>query len=196
MKNLIKIALITLVFTVVSCSTTEEEKDFKAVSIAKIAEITPEFSDFSRSLDSLGLTSTFENDGDFTVFVPTNDAMLTAANNLGYAKLDSIFKYPTAKDSLRDILRYHTISSRALSTSLTNNQDVTSLYGQTFKVTIAPVLPADVTYAGETNKVTLNGNNPSNPTTAEVIARDVICTNGVIHPVNGVLIPNFSPTGN
>lgn len=195
MKNLMKnITLTAIAFIMFSCSK-EENKQLKQVSIAEIAKATPEFSDFRRSLDSVGLASTFESSGDYTVFMPTNDAMLAAANTLGYANLDSIFKHPTAKDSLKNILKYHTISSRVLSTSLTNNQDVTSLYGPTFKVTIDPVAPADASYPGETNRITLTGNNTDNLTSAVVIARDVLCTNGIIHPVDGVLIPTFSVAG-
>src|SRR3954462_8629661 len=114
MKNLIKsISLLLFVISITSCST-EENKDLGKKSIAVIARATPDFSDFSRSLDSLGLTSTFEDAGDYTVFIPNNDALLTAANTLGYANIDSIFKHPTAKDSLRDILKYHVINSRVL----------------------------------------------------------------------------------
>lgn len=191
MKKLIKsIALLLFVISTISCSD-DANKEIGRKSIAEMAKITPEFSDFRRSLDSLGLTSTFEDAGDLTVFIPTNSGMLAAANTLGYANIDSIFKHETAKDSLRNILKYHTLTSRVSSTSLTDNQSVTSLYGQDFTVTITPVLPADATYPGETNIITLTGNNPDNATTTTVIARDVQATNGIIHPVDAVLIPTF-----
>ena len=181
-------ALVVISFLAFSCDT-ETNQELKSITIAELAKATPEFSDFSRSLDTLGLSSTFEEAGDLTVFIPNNNAMGAAVNALGYARLDSVFKYPTAKDSLRNILRYHVLTSRVLSTSLVNNQSVTSLYGQDFTVTIDPIAPADATYPGESNKITLTGSNTVIPTAATVIARDVKCSNGIVHPIDAVLLP-------
>lgn len=183
-----KIALVVIAFAAFSC-TKDENKVLKPLSIAELARVTPEFSDFSRSLDSLGLTSTFESAGNFTVFIPDNPALGAAATALGFANLDSIFKNPAARLVLTDILKYHVVTTGVLSTALTNNQSVTSLYGQNFTVNIAPVLPADITYAGEINTITLTGNNLDIPSSAIVVARDVRCTNGIVHPIDAVIVP-------
>jgi len=183
-----KIALVVIAFAAFSC-TKDENNVLKPLSIAELARVTPEFSDFSRSLDSLGLTSTFESAGNFTVFVPDNDALGAAATALGFANLDSIFKNPAARLVLTNILRYHVVTTGVLSTDLANNQIVTSLYGQDFKVNIAPVLEEDATYPGEKNTITLTGNNLDIPSSAIVVARDVRCTNGIVHPIDAVIVP-------
>jgi uncharacterized surface protein with fasciclin (FAS1) repeats len=42
---------------------------------------------------------------------------------------------------------------------------------------------------GQTNFISFNGNNVDYPSTAYVTARDVTCTNGVIHTIDAVLLP-------
>jgi uncharacterized surface protein with fasciclin (FAS1) repeats len=179
MKNLIKkIALVTIAFVAFSCSE-EEDKTLRPVSIAEIAKATPEYSTFVEALEVAGLTSTFENPGDYTVFMPKNSAFTSLLGTLGYADLQAL--EADQPGLLADVLKYHVVSGRVLSSSLSNNQVVTTLQGDTFKVLIEQV--------GQETFVSLEDQNMG---VSLVNAFDVQCTNGVVHPIDSVILPNLA----
>jgi len=102
----------------------------------------------------------------FTVFAPTNAALLTELN------LPNLAAVPAA--TLENVLKYHVVAgANVLSTDITNNMNVTTFQGGTFKIT---------TTGGV--KITDANNRVSN-----VIATDVQCSNGVIHAIDKVLLP-------
>jgi uncharacterized surface protein with fasciclin (FAS1) repeats len=187
MKNFMKkIALVAIAFLAFSCSK-DEQPSLGASSIAASAKATPELSSFVEALQITGLTSTFESAGNYTVLVPNNEAFSAVLSAYG---VNSLADFETQNPGvLAKVLKYHVLTSRALSTSLTNNQSVNTLFEQPFTVSITPVAPIDATYLGETNIITLTGNNNDFPTNANVTARDINCTNGIIHTIDAVLVP-------
>jgi uncharacterized surface protein with fasciclin (FAS1) repeats len=178
MKNFMKkITLVALAFIAFSCSSDIEEKNIKSVSIAEIAKITPELSTLVAALEITGLTETFEAQGDYTVFAPDNAAFTSLLTSLGYTQLSEV-----PVPLLTDVLKYHVLSSRVLSSSLTDGQTAATLQGQNITINIDTV--ANVTTVSITD---------ANTTTAdsEIGARDIRCTNGIIHRINKVLLPNL-----
>jgi transforming growth factor-beta-induced protein len=111
-----------------------------------------------------GLVATLRGGGTagLTVFAPTNTAF---ANIAGGA--------PTDPAVLSQVLRLHVVGARALSTSLTNGQVVTSALG--------PSLTVGIT--GSAIRIT----GPKN--FANVVVTDVAAKNGVIHVIDSVLLP-------
>ena len=190
MKKLIKnIALLLIAVTAFSCSE-EANKELGKKSIAEIVAATEDFSSLKEALDITGLTATFEAAGDYTVFAPTNDAFAAV---LG---AQTIAEFNTANPGvLANVLKYHVLSSRALSTNLSDNIMVSTLLGKDFKVSITENTdPATLYYTD--NVITLKNLeiDPLSPTpntefTATVIARDVACTNGILHPIDAVMLP-------
>lgn len=170
-----KIALIAVAFVAFSCGD-DENKELRDVTIAEIASVSPQYSTFTEALDVAGLTSTFEQPGNYTVFMPDNDAFAALLGTLGYDDLEDL--EDNQPGLLAEVLKYHVVNGRVGSSSLSNNQVVTSLQGQTFKVLIEEV--DDVT------TVKLEDQNMSLST---VKAFDVNCTNGVIHPISAVILP-------
>ena len=190
MKNLTKIiTLFLLVITTFSCSDNVNQQLGKK-SIADIIAVTPDFSSLKEALDITGLTSTFQAAGDYTVFAPNNTAFASVLGGLSVADFNTA--YPGV---LANVLKYHVLTSKALSTSFTNNMMVTTLLGKNFKVIITPNTdPLSLYYTN--NVITLNNLDidpmsatPNTQFTANVIARDVQCTNGIIHPIDAVMIP-------
>lgn len=105
----------------------------------------------------------------FTVFAPTNAAFSSLLTELNLPNLASV---PAA--TLENVLKYHVVAgANVLSTDITNNMNVTTFQGGTFKIT---------TTGGV--KITDANNRVSN-----VIATDVQCSNGVIHAIDKVLLP-------
>lgn len=181
MKNLVRnFTLILVTLVAVSCGK-EQNKDLEPTSIAKIIEVTPEFSNLKEALEITGLTSTFEGSGDFTVFVPTNDAFAAVLGGLTLEQFD------VANPGLIEIvLKYHVLGAKVLSTDLVDSQDAATLQGQNITITLEPNLfypefDADLG-AYEEKSIYVNGS-------TRVFARDIKCSNGVIHVINDVLIP-------
>ncbi len=182
MRNLIKgIALVALVFSAFSCSK-DEPKDFQTSSIAKIIEVTPEFSSLKEALEVTGLTATFEGAGNYTVFAPTNDAIDAVLGGLTITELN------TANPGLLEaVLKYHVLGARVSSKDLTDGQVAeTLLTGQNITVTLSqntyfPDFDPDLLDYEQTS-IYINS--------ARVFARDVKCSNGVIHVIDSVLLPS------
>ncbi|MGL2964563.1 fasciclin domain-containing protein [Flavobacterium sp. RSB2_4_14] len=170
-----KITLIALAFVAFSCSTDYEEKNLKSVSIAEIAKATPELSTFVEALEITGLTETFDAQGDYTVFVPDNAAFSSLLSALGATSLADVDPV-----LLADVLKYHVLDSRVLSTDLTDGATATTLLGQDITVNIDTT--ADEVTITDGNTITSD---------ATVIARDIKCSNGIIHRIDTVLLPNL-----
>jgi transforming growth factor-beta-induced protein len=112
-------------------------------------------------LNEAGLISALQAQGPFTIFAPDNMAF----DNLPAGTLDNL---TTAQ--LQDILKYHVVSGKILSSDLQPSQTVTTLNGQTITITVS------------NGVVKVNGN-------ATVKTADLTGTNGVIHIIDGVLTP-------
>lgn len=141
-------------------------------TVVTFATADPNFSDLVDALTSPGqpdFVSVLSGAGPFTVFAPTN-AAFTALD----AELAAIPLVPTA-EILTEVLEYHVASGNVLSSSLTNNQVVTTLQGGTF--TIGLTGGAKITDA--------------NARVSNIVAVDVQAANGVIHVLDKVLLPEL-----
>jgi len=141
-------------------------------TVVTFATADPNFSDLVDALTSPGqpdFVSVLSGAGPFTVFAPTN-AAFTALD----AELAAIPLVPTP-EILTEVLEYHVASGNVLSSSLTNNQVVTTLQGGTF--TIGLTGGAKITDA--------------NGRISNIIAVDVQAANGVIHVLDKVLLPEL-----
>jgi len=120
-----------------------------------------DLSTLKTAIDATMLRETLNTDGPFTVFAPTNAA---------FAALDpDILAYLLATpEELTKVLTYHVVDGKVTSADLMNG-DVTTLNG------------GDVT-VDLTNGVMIND--------ADVTTADVMATNGVVHIINKVLIPD------
>ena len=108
--------------------------------------------------------------GPFTVFAPT-DAAFAA---LPAGTLDALLADPSGK--LTDILKYHVVSGKVLSTDLMDGMTAPTLLGKTINVTI------------NAQGVFING--------AKVTVVDIMADNGVVHVIDAVLIPEGATSVN
>ena len=109
------------------------------------------------------LVATLEGDGPFTVFAPTDDAFTAAGINL------STFDTDEEIATLADILTYHVVSGKVMSSDLTDGMTATA------------VNTDSLTFTVNDDGVKVND--------ATVILADVKASNGVIHVVDKVLMP-------
>ncbi len=133
-------------------------------TVVDIAIGSPDHTTLVAAVTAAGLVETLSGTGPFTVFAPTNAAFAA----LPAGTVDNLLK-PESKDKLTSILTYHVVSGNVMAAGLSDGQVVKTLNGQDLKVSI------------KDGKVMING--------ATVTAADLVGSNGVVHVVDGVLLP-------
>ena len=160
--------LVMILFTLFVVSCNNDDDDMVPTSnIVDIAKSNPELSTLVSAITAANLTAELSNGGPYTVFAPTNAAFA----KLDPAVLNTVISTPSL---LTALLQYHVVNGKVMSSQLQNGDVSTLLSGQSVNVAI------------NGGMVTLNGS--SNVTDADVEA-----TNGVVHVIDEVLLPeNFS----
>ena len=164
-KNLI-LAILVLSSTtlIVSCNKDDIDlPDSMPKNIVEIAQSTPNLSTLTSAIVSAGLVEALSGPGPFTVFAPTNAAF----EKMDPTTLNTIISTPSL---LTALLQYHVVSGDVRSSDLSNGPVSTLLSGQSIEVLVS------------SGKVTLNG-------TSNVTDADVVASNGVIHIIDEVLLP-------
>ena len=169
--------------------------DFVAkLQLKTIVEIAVETDDLSLLVEALqtanaGLVETLSGDGPFTVFAPTNEAFVDLLELLGdeYHSL-SDFDTPEELDLLVSVLTYHVVAgTAAFSTDLSDGQHITTFQGENIGIDL------------DDGKVYIED---ATDDSAKVVLPDVEASNGVVHVINKVLLPQaaldilFPPTPN
>jgi len=143
-------------------------------NIVELAESVQDLSTLVAAVVAGGLADTLSSPGPFTVFAPTNEGF----NALPSATLDSLMK-PENKDQLVDILTYHVVAGQVLSTDLTAFQEVDSVEGKKLHVTV---------FGG----IVRVGPTLLSKDLRKVSSADNLASNGVVHIIDGVLLPPTS----
>lgn len=129
-----------------------------------------------QAVTAAGLGNTLLSQEAMTVFAPTNQAFTNLLNKLGYNSLQALINGLGA-DAVTKVLGFHVVPATAFSFNLAaGSQTVPTL-------------------AGEMLTVTRNGNNVTVTdkagNTFNVVAADVAIENGVVHVIDGVLLPTL-----
>ena len=140
-----------------------EDDMAEAGTIVEVAVANGSFNTLVAAVTAAGLAETLSSPGPFTVFAPTDDAFADLPEALVPCLL-----LPENVDALTAILTYHVVSGTVMSTDLSDGP-VPTVQGEDITVDL-------------TDGVVLN----DGPT---VIIADVPASNGVIHAIDGVLVP-------
>lgn len=124
-----------------------------------------QFSTLVAAVDAAGLVETLRGEGPFTVFAPTDEAFAA----LPAGTVEDLLK-PENRDQLIAVLTYHVVPGKVMSASIA---------GQILKV--ASVEGSELS-VDATDGVTVDG--------ANVVAADIEASNGVIHVIDQVVLPN------
>lgn len=124
-----------------------------------------------------GLVDTLEGAGPFTVFAPTNEAF----DKLPAGTVDNLLK-PENKATLDKILTYHVVPGKVSSKDL-----MKQIKAGGGKAMLKTVEGEDLTAAVVAGKIVLTD---AKGGTSTVTIADVFQSNGVIHVVDAVLLPN------
>merc|ERR1712003_126329 len=137
-------------------------------SIVETAVDNGAFTVLVEALQEAELVDLLSGPGPFTVFAPTDAAFTALLEALNVTKEELL-----AREDLATILLYHVISDQVVSSDLAATQYESTLMGA----------PLTVTSDGTTVM--------AGPAT--VVIADVLCSNGVIHAIDAVLLPPTPP---
>ncbi len=135
------------------------------LNVVQMAQLNPAFSTLVGAVVSADLAATLSGPGPFTVFAPANAAFTAIAPTV--AGLSSA--------QLTTVLTYHVIADEVLSSEIPFGIAVATVSGQ--NITINAGTPPTIT--------------DTTPTAANIAATDIRGSNGVIHVIDKVLIPNL-----
>ncbi len=134
-------------------------------TIPETAAAAGEFGTLLAAVEAAGLAETLSGDGPFTLFAPTDAAF----EKLPAGTVEELLK-PENKDKLTAILTYHVLPAAVMSTDITGEMMPETVEGGT--VTVMP---------SEDDGVMVND--------ATVVQADIEASNGVIHAIDTVLMP-------
>ena len=148
--------------------------------ILSVARSRPELSTFVQAVETAGLEGALVSEGPYTVFAPTNQAF----DRLPAGQLDTLLM-PENKQQLADVLTYHILSGRLSeseairtgSQTAFNGKDLS--FGSTVSYTYWPT-----GWPGPEGSPVLMINRQAN-----IVERNIDCSNGVIHVIDSVLQP-------
>jgi len=160
-SSLLKGALVLgLVLPGAACSDTTEPEPGDIIEVATAAG---SFNTLATALGAAGLVDDLKGPGPFTVFAPTDEAFAKLPAGTVDALLQNI-------PALTNVLTFHVVSGSLPASEVVKLTSATMLNGQT------------VTIQVQNGEVRING--------VRVVTTDVLASNGVIHVIDEVLLPN------
>lgn len=120
-----------------------------------------DFNTLAKALTAAGLVDTLKGEGPFTVFAPTDEAFA----KLPAGTLESLLN---DKEKLTAILTYHVVPGDVRAADVVKLDSAKTVQGQSVKIK-----------AGD--GVTVDG--------ANVVKTDIVASNGVIHVIDSVILP-------
>ncbi len=123
-----------------------------------------DFTTLVAAVKAAGLVETLKSEGPFTVFAPTDAAFA----KLPEGTVETLLK-PENKEKLVGILTYHVVPGKVMAADVVKLSEAKTVQGKAAKITVD----------GGTVKVD----------NATVVKTDIPCSNGVIHVIDAVILP-------
>ena len=134
-------------------------------TIVEVAAGNEDFSTLVAALQAAGMTDVLAGDGPYTVFAPTNEAFAA----LPPGTVENLLK-PENKDQLVEVLTYHVVPGAVYAADVTKLDSATTVQGDSVQI------------AASMGTVKIDN--------AQVVATDIEASNGVIHVIDSVILPN------
>ena len=132
--------------------------------IVDVAVAAGSFNTLAAALQAADLVDVLKGDGPFTVFAPTDEAFARLPEGTVASLLE-----PANKHKLQDILKYHVVSGNVSGSEAAAAQRAKTVEG------------SSVSFAIADGRLTVNS--------ANVISSDIGASNGTIHVIDSVLLP-------
>jgi uncharacterized surface protein with fasciclin (FAS1) repeats/uncharacterized protein YgiM (DUF1202 family) len=133
------------------------------INLVETASAISEFSTLVEALQAAGLAEVLAGEGPYTVFAPTDNAFAA----LPEGALNALLADP--EGALSQVLLSHVVPERFVAADLTDGLEVETVQGETLTINV------------DGDNIMVNG--------ANVTLTDVEASNGVIHVIDSVLIP-------
>ena len=173
--TLFAFAQLTLLFSLFIATAVKaghhEKGEMHAGSAAKSQDIVAtaiaagQFDTLAAAIEAAGLVETLQGEGPFTVFAPTDAAFA----KLPPGTVEKLLE-PENRDELLAILTYHVVPGRVSSVQVVNLSEAKTVNGAFVAITLSD-----------------SGVQVDN---ARVIKTDIAASNGVIHVIDSVVLPN------
>ncbi len=162
MKNIL---IATVVFTLLAAPIAFAGGNYEKKDIVETAVAAGQFNTLAAALQAADLVDALKGDGPFTVFAPTDEAFAA----LGAETIADLLK-PENKAKLTQILTYHVVAGNVTSSQVVDLESAETLNGQSVDILV------------EAGKVKIDG--------ATVVTADITASNGTIHVIDQVILPN------
>jgi uncharacterized surface protein with fasciclin (FAS1) repeats len=133
--------------------------------IVEVAASAGSFKTLVAAVQAAGLVDALKGQGPLTVFAPTDEAF----NKLPAGTVENLLK-PENKDKLIAVLTYHVVPGRVTASEVVNLDSAKTINGGSLKI------------SAREGKVMVDD--------AHVTATDIMASNGVIHVIDSVVLPN------
>ena len=130
--------------------------------IVDIAVGAGSFNTLVTAVQAAGLVDVLKGEGPFTVFAPTDEAFAA----LPEGTLESLL---ADKEALTKILTYHVVPGKVMASDVVNLDSAKTVQGQSVRIDTSSGVKID---------------------NANVVKTDIVASNGVIHVIDAVILPN------
>ncbi len=132
--------------------------------IVAVAQAAGGFETLLAAATAADLVATLQSEGPFTVFAPTDEAFAKIPQDQLQALLGN-------KEALQKVLLYHVVPGRVAASQVVNLSTAETAAGQNVSIVV------------ENGSVKVDG--------ANVVATDIEATNGIIHVIDQVILPEM-----
>ena len=154
--------LVVLAVALIALGTAQLNADMGEKTIVETAVAAGSFNTLVTAVKAAGLVETLSGEGPFTVFAPTDDAFA----KLPEGAVEALLK---DKEKLTAVLTYHVVAGNVLAKDVVTLTSAKTVNGQSLSVMV------------KDDTVMVDG--------AKVIKTDILCSNGVIHVIDAVVLP-------
>lgn len=139
----------------------ESSNSYPRTDIVDTAIAAGDFSTLVTAVKAAGLVETLKGEGPFTVFAPTDDAFA----KLPPGTVEALLK---DKEKLTAVLTYHVVPGKYMASDVVSKHHLKTVQGQS---------------------VTIDTSNGVKVDSAHVVKTDIATSNGVIHVIDSVILP-------
>jgi uncharacterized surface protein with fasciclin (FAS1) repeats len=154
--------VIVLAVALIAFGTAHLNANMGKKTIVETAVAAGSFNTLVTAVKAAGLVDTLSGDGPFTVFAPTDDAFA----KLPEGTIPALLK---DKEKLTAILTYHVVAGSVMAKDVVNLTSAKTVNGQSLSIMV------------KEGAVMVDG--------AKVVKTDIVCSNGVIHVIDSVVLP-------
>jgi uncharacterized surface protein with fasciclin (FAS1) repeats len=160
LKKYLGVSILTMALAVTAFAGSSASK----MDVVDTAVSAGQFQTLVAAVKAAGLVDTLKGDGPFTVFAPTDDAFA----KLPAGTVEDLLK-PENKDKLVAILTYHVVPGKVMAADVVKLNSAKTVQGQS------------VAIKADDSGVMVDN--------AKVVKTDIATSNGVIHVIDSVILP-------